>query len=237
MRSATIGSTAAQKTSLHFIFLHSLTAHLAYIQVQDVNPRDENSLKFAAAESLAGYSVAISCSSEHASAERFRGIVEAHQSRVYSIALRILGDSGLAEEAAQDVFLVLSRNLERIENDEHLVAWLRRVAVQRATDACRRRSRRIDFAAAEFHEEQTPARPEPGGGVPASMASRVERMVAGLPHPQRGIVLLRYQEDMTPTEIAATLNMPTATVKSHLQRALKLLRKKAERENKRPSHG
>ncbi|MHB1673264.1 MAG: RNA polymerase sigma factor [Acidobacteriaceae bacterium] len=41
-----------------------------------------------------------------------------HQSRVYSIAFRILGDCGAVEEAAQDVFLSLYRNLHRLQSEE-----------------------------------------------------------------------------------------------------------------------
>lgn len=193
-------------------------------------------LKSAATESLAGPSP-IADGVENRSADRFRALVEAHQSRVYSIAFRILTDSGLAEEVAQDVFLALSRNLDRIENEEHLLAWLRRVTTQRAVDACRRRSSRVDHAAMEFEDERTPVGNEPGGTTSTHRATRVERLVASLPHPQRAIVLLRYQEDMLPAEIAATLEMPVATVKSHLQRALKLLREKAKRENEELSHG
>ncbi len=47
------------------------------------------------------------------------------------------------------------------------------------------------------------------------------------PKPQRAALVLRYQEDLTPEEIAATLDAPLATVKSNLQRGLKLLRAKA----------
>ena len=79
----------------------------------------------------------------------FREIVEAHQSRVFSIAYRVLGDRGTAEEVAQDVFLELYRAFDGIASDEHLIAWLRRVAVHRATDALRRRPR-ILHGAAEF---------------------------------------------------------------------------------------
>jgi RNA polymerase sigma-70 factor (ECF subfamily) len=46
---------------------------------------------------------------------------------------------------------------------------------------------------------------------------------------QRSVLMLRYQEDLSPDEIATELAMPVATVKSHLQRTLKLLRAKAER--------
>jgi hypothetical protein len=48
-----------------------------------------------------------------------------------------------------------------------------------------------------------------------------------LPESQRAALVLRYQEDLTPEEIAVTLKAPLATVKSHLQRGLKLLRVKA----------
>jgi RNA polymerase sigma-70 factor (ECF subfamily) len=198
--------------------------------------RRRKELKLVATGSLPACFPAPSDVTDRFSAEEFRSLVEAHQSRVYSIAFRILGDSGLAEEVAQDVFLALSRNLDRIENGEHLLAWVRRVAVQRATDACRRRSSRVDFAAAEFHEERTIARHEQSSATSRNHATKVERLVASLPHPQRAIVLLRYQEDLTPAEIAAALEMPVATVKSHLQRTLKLLRKKMERENKELVH-
>jgi len=55
----------------------------------------------------------------------------------------------------------------------------------------------------------------------------VDGLLATLPEAQRAALILRYQEDQTPDEIAATLNAPVTTVKSHLQRGLKLLRAKA----------
>ena len=62
------------------------------------------------------------------------------------------------------------------------------------------------------------------------LGARLEQLLATLSEPQRAALILRYQEDLTPEEIAATLETPLATVKSHLQRGLKLLRAKA------PSH-
>ena len=55
------------------------------------------------------------------------------------------------------------------------------------------------------------------------------RMVAALPEIPRMVVILRYQEDLSPAEIAAALDRPVATVKSDLQRALALLREKSAR--------
>jgi RNA polymerase sigma-70 factor (ECF subfamily) len=55
----------------------------------------------------------------------------------------------------------------------------------------------------------------------------LEYLLTTLPEAQRAALVLRYQEDMLPEQIAATLNAPLATVKSNLQRGLKLLRAKA----------
>jgi RNA polymerase sigma-70 factor (ECF subfamily) len=60
------------------------------------------------------------------------------------------------------------------------------------------------------------------------LGARLEQLLATLPEPQRAALVLRYQEELTPEEIAATLEAPVATVKSNLQRGLKLLRAKAE---------
>jgi len=174
--------------------------------------------------------------------DRFRDILERHQSRVYSIAYRILGDCGTAEEVAQDVFLSLYRNLDRMQSQEHLLAWLRRVTVHRATDAYRRRARRAEFAADDFCEEHmyldgTGSAGSQIGLEPSGVGTSIEQMVAFLPPAQRAVLLLRYQEDMMPTEISELLSMPLGTVKSHLQRALKLLRTKVPQQRKEVAHG
>jgi RNA polymerase sigma-70 factor (ECF subfamily) len=153
----------------------------------------------------------------------FEQLVDEHQSMVFSLAVRMTGDRGLAEEIAQDVFLELDRNLGRIENAQHALAWLRRVTVSRSADALRRRKvRRADLwvEIEENHGASLEAKSSPLG-------QRLEGLLATLPEAQRSVLILRYQEDLTPEEIAVTLDAPLATVKSQLQRGLKLLRAKA----------
>jgi RNA polymerase sigma-70 factor (ECF subfamily) len=153
----------------------------------------------------------------------FGELIDEHQSMVFSLALRMTGDYGLAEEIAQDVFLELDRHLCKMESPLHALCWLRRVAMSRSADALRRRRVRginqwveID----ETHGARVEDRPSP-------LADQLERLLATLPEAQRAALVLRYQEDLTPEEIAALLGSPLATVKSHLQRGLKLLRTKA----------
>jgi RNA polymerase sigma-70 factor, ECF subfamily len=168
------------------------------------------------------------------SAETFRAIVERQQARVFSIAFRILGESGVAEEVAQDVFLELHRTLPRLDNEGHVTAWLRRVACHRATDALRRRAARGD-AAAEEYQDGMALRVVAPDFLP--LMNRVEQLLLTLPPAQRTVMVLRYQEDLEPEDIALELKMPLATVRSYLQRGVKLLRAKAERTLKEYSRG
>ena len=123
-----------------------------------------------------------------ASPQEFRALVERHQARVFSIAYRILGESGVAEEVAQDVFLELHRNLPRLASEEHVTAWLRRVACHRATDALRRRAARGDLAAEEYQDGMA-LRPVVRDFIP--LMNRVEQLLLTLPPQQRAVMLLR----------------------------------------------
>jgi RNA polymerase sigma-70 factor (ECF subfamily) len=153
----------------------------------------------------------------------FEQLVDEHQSMVFSLALRMTGDRGLAEEIAQDVFLELDRHLAKIESPLHALMWLRRVTMSRAADALRRRRVRHMDLWVEI-EENHGAR---GEAKTSPLSTRLESLLATLPEAQRAALALRYQEDLTPEEIATVLEAPLATVKSHLQRGLKLLRAKA----------
>jgi len=154
----------------------------------------------------------------------FEPLVDQHQSMVFSLALRMTGDRGLAEEIAQDVFLELDRNLGKIESEEHACYWLRRVTMSRSTDALRRRRVRGTDLWVEMDEAHGVGNKE----EPSSpLGARLEHLLTTLPEAQRAALVLRYQEDMLPEEIAATMDAPLATVKSNLQRGLKLLRAKA----------
>lgn len=168
--------------------------------------------------------------------DQFRAVVVKHQSMVYSIALRLLLDPSTAEEVAQDVFVELHGRLARIDSEEHLVSWLRRVAVHRATDARRRRHLRPE--AASEHRAEPWEEAELQGLLAGWRSTTAPRMTAGLevrlaqvleslPIALRTAVVLRYQEEQSPSEIAALLGQPVNTVKSNLQRALALLRRKA----------
>jgi RNA polymerase sigma-70 factor (ECF subfamily) len=156
----------------------------------------------------------------------FTAIVEEYQAMVFSIAFHFLQDRATAEDVAQEVFLELYQRVSTIQSAAHLTFWLRRVAVHRAIDQGRRRKHRSETALEDA--------PEVAGANPMRecdpmLDSQVQRTLAALPEKQRMIVVLRYQEDLGPAEIAELLQMPVNTVKSTLHRTLEELRRSLTR--------
>jgi RNA polymerase sigma-70 factor (ECF subfamily) len=154
----------------------------------------------------------------------FARIVEDNQSLVFSVALRFLRDREGAEELAQDVFLQLFQKLDQIESPSHATWWLRRAICHRCIDESRKRKLRPRISLDTVPEPSAEGRnPDP------MLNGRLRRLVEKLPENARAVVLLRYQEDLDPTEIAEILNMPVSTVKSHLHRSLAVMRSRLER--------
>jgi RNA polymerase sigma-70 factor, ECF subfamily len=153
----------------------------------------------------------------------FAEVLRANQSMVFSLAYHFLRDRGAAEEVAQDVFLRLYSKLDDLENAKHVAFWLRKVTSNRCIDYVRKRKLQFTIALEEADE---PAVQQAGDPL---LSRRLRQLVATLPEKPRMAMVLRYQEDLTPEEIAEVLEMPVRTVKSHLQRSLAILREKIER--------
>lgn len=154
----------------------------------------------------------------------FAELVGSHQAMVFSIALHYLQDRPLAEDVAQEVFFELYQSLSAIQSPGHLTHWLRRVAVHRCIDQGRRRHHRRETALDDLPlaaKESAPSDPV--------LAGKLHQMLNGLPEKQRMVVILRYQEDLGPAEIAEIMGIPLNTVKSTLHRSIEELRKKLTR--------
>jgi RNA polymerase sigma-70 factor, ECF subfamily len=157
----------------------------------------------------------------------FAEIVREYQSMVFSLAYHFLRDRAVAEELAQEVFLALHQRLGEIQSGAHLVYWLRRVATNRSIDQLRRQKARPQISLEEVIEP-----PSVSSAAQCSdpiLSRKLASIVATLPEKARMVVVLRYQEDLEPSEISDILGMPLNTVKSHLRRSLSILREKLSR--------
>jgi RNA polymerase sigma-70 factor (ECF subfamily) len=155
----------------------------------------------------------------------FGQILADNQSIVFSLALRFLRDRESAEELAQDVFLQFYKQIKQIESPDHAKWWLKRAICHRCIDESRKRKFRPRVSVESLPEPAAPA-----SQADPMLNENLRRMLAGLSESARMVVLLRYQEDMDPSEIAEMLNIPVSTVKSQLHRSLAFLRGKLERQ-------
>ena len=144
-----------------------------------------------------------------------------HQNLVYSIAYHFVQNVAIAEEIAQDVFLELFRNVNKMQSSAHLLYWLRRTTTNRCID----QSRKLAFRT-EVPMEGTSEPADSHKFTDTMLNDRLRREIAGLPEWQKAVVILRYQEDLDPVEIADVLSIPVNTVKSRLHRAVETLREK-----------
>jgi RNA polymerase sigma-70 factor, ECF subfamily len=152
----------------------------------------------------------------------FMAVLQEHQAMVYSLALHFLRNPDLAQEIAQDVFLQLHRSLPVLKSEAHVVFWLRQVTCRRCIDSIRRAKARPEIGLDEAREPSSP----PMNADPL-LSERLRKLVASLPGNLRMAVVLRYQEDMEPEEIAEVLGLSTRAVRDHLRKGLELLRRKA----------
>ena len=153
-----------------------------------------------------------------------RELVERYGALVHGTALRALGDRGLAEECAQDVFERVWREAGRYDPERARVGtWIMAVARNRIIDLARRRARSGAVPQADVE-------PDGESPDPASLAARSEAQLAvveamaELPEPQLQVLRLAYFDGLSHGEIAERLDLPLGTVKGRLRLALDRLR-------------
>lgn len=160
-------------------------------------------------------------------------LYERYSTQVYSLALHILRDPGLAEEAAQDTFFNVWRRAMSFRSSRGTVAaWLFSILHHRAIDEIRRRKRRDDHRSDK--DPMTLDTPADNTTDPVRYTSAqfdrafVKDALKVLRPEQREIVELAYYGGLTHTEISERLNQPLGTVKTRMRLALRKLRETIE---------
>lgn len=155
---------------------------------------------------------------EHAMAQLY----DRYSPVVYSVALRVLGDTGAAEDVLQEVFLQLWRNPVAFDSNRgSLGAWLAVIARNRAIDSLRKRkpetnSEEVVLSVDIDLESETERR---------RVLEKVRGVINALPEDQRKALEMAFFEGLTHTEIAAKTGQPLGTIKTRIRTGLLSLRK------------
>lgn len=154
--------------------------------------------------------------------EAFGTLVERYERAVYHLCLRTMRDSEEAKDCAQEAFFKAFRSLRTFKAGSKFSTWIFSIAYHACCDRLARRKR--------IANEELPDRADPGPG-PAQIAERnddaeaLRAAIDALPEKYRTVITLYHLQGRQYEEIAAVLDLPMGTVKTHLFRAKELLRK------------
>jgi RNA polymerase sigma-70 factor (sigma-E family) len=149
--------------------------------------------------------------------DRFADFVRAQSATLFRTAYLMTGDYQRAEDLLQTTLVRVYQRWPRVGQMDRPVGYARKILVNQAASWWRRRS---------SHELPLVLRDEPAWGGRMDELAEHERVwtaVLSLPPRQRAVTVLRYYEDLSETEIAASLDMAPGTVKSHGHAAAKRL--------------
>jgi RNA polymerase sigma-70 factor (ECF subfamily) len=158
--------------------------------------------------------------------EAFNLLVLRHERPVFNVALRLLRDVGLAEDATQDTFIRAWQNIGSFQTGS-VRSWLYKIATNRSYDMLRASARRPAGSLEAEPVEIEPLWTTGGAGDEApdahtlrrELSIYLERALTALPDDQRMVVLLVDVQGLDYHEVAETLGIALGTVKSRLSRA------------------
>jgi RNA polymerase sigma-70 factor (ECF subfamily) len=148
---------------------------------------------------------------------------------VFSLAVQIVGDSAVAEEITQDVFVQVWNKADTFRSESgKVITWLSSVARYRAIDVLRRQNVRpeghyISLEDGFAFQEDKDAHVEPAVELLIDQ-QRVRHALQQLPPDQRKALALAYFQGLTQQEISKVLNEPLGTIKTRIRLAMQKLR-------------
>jgi RNA polymerase sigma-70 factor (ECF subfamily) len=161
------------------------------------------------------------------SEDAFAELVTRYRGMVFGLIARTVGDRERAEDLAQDVFLRVHRGLPYFRGTARLSTWIYRIVINVCLQA-RHAPRTI--AIPLDGEPFRPTGASERSDRSLELRDRLEKALARLPMPQRLLVAAHYLKDVRYEELAEAFDMPLGTVKTHLYRAKRELRRLLETE-------
>ncbi len=161
----------------------------------------------------------------------FSELVRIHQSEVFTLALRLLGNYELAADAAQETFIRAWRALPKFRGDAALSTWLHRITVNTSWTLGRRAQRHnaVDIDEVAPIGDDTQPSPE-AVAENAELQARLRNAVTDLPDTHRAVVVLKDIYGWSHAEVAESLDISVTAAKVRLHRARKRLKESLWRE-------
>ena len=152
----------------------------------------------------------------------FSSLVDLHQTHVYNLCYRMLGNPQEAEDAAQETFWRAYSNLRRYDPGRSFITWLLSIAAHYCIDQQRRR--RLPTIELDELLDTENFTPDPGPGPESDVKEKeeveeIQKHLARLNPNDRAILVMRYFNELSEDEICTALSISKSAVKSRLHRA------------------
>jgi RNA polymerase sigma-70 factor (ECF subfamily) len=174
----------------------------------------------------------LACGDNAAACVRFGEVVDQHQRRAARIAYHYLRDPGEVDDAVQDAFLKAFVHLPSFREELFFELWFTRILVNCCLDRLKVRNRRGRWLVPTSDDDRVRAERQPAvEPSPETALLRRERRagleaaIDRLPARQRSVVILSHLEGHSTREVAGMLDLKEATVRVHLFRAVRSLRR------------
>ncbi|HIJ78060.1 MAG: sigma-70 family RNA polymerase sigma factor [Desulfobulbaceae bacterium] len=163
--------------------------------------------------------------------QAFNRLVMLYQEKIYNLALGYVKQEDEAKDLAQDIFITVFRQLDKLRDDSSFAAWLYQIALNHCRNRYKKLSRR------GFFKSQPVDDPESGFTLTSDSNPEIDlerqrtnhmvrQAITALPPAEKEIILLRDIQDLSYDEVSAILDIPIGTVKSKLNRARMSLKKR-----------
>lgn len=149
----------------------------------------------------------------------FEQIILRYETRVMTMAARLLGTRDDAHDVAQEVFLRAFKYLHRLDLQKPLEPWLMRITVNVCRDVGRQRQRRRNTFVQFEKSETVDQSADPYAGLARKQERLIlQRALANLPEKERLAIILRDVEGLSTAEVASILRSSETTVRSQVSR-------------------
>ena len=163
----------------------------------------------------------------------FSELVDRYKNLVYALVYRMIPDRSRTDDLAQDVFLKVYRGLPYFRGEARLSTWIYRIVQNVCSQA--RAQRRPDVpleSDSHGRARQSPGAPD-AAFADIEVRDRLEKAIQQLPDNYQLLIAAHYLQGVQYEDLAATLDIPLGTVKTHLHRAKRRLREILEPGGKR----
>jgi RNA polymerase sigma-70 factor, ECF subfamily len=154
-------------------------------------------------------------------------LIRSHQEALYAFMLRMSGRPDVAEDIVQEAFVRVLKNLDRFDTNFRFSTWLFTIAKRLYVNHLQKQRPVYDSetVGSQVGRGHTPGALSADAETQRNLRDVLDAALAGLGSQQREIILLFHQHNWPITEIALHLDMPEGTVKSHLHRARKRMKR------------